>query len=391
MKTKSLLLSILLIFLVKASFSQCANVANIYTFTYNGHTYEVVKEMKNWTTAAACAVERGGYLVQIDDQAEQNQIFSQITTAGISSTYTQVVDGGGTAYVWIGATDKFTEGTWKWDGTNSNSGTNFWNGQGAAGTGGGSAVSNAFVNWGGKSTGTINEPDNYFYQTDQDAAAIALTEWPYGAPQIYWYGIASEWNDIAISNTIYYIIEKNSGTQPCQSPTSPGSFNVTATTAKISWTSTAPNFSIRYKPVAATTWQTTSSTNDTASLSSLIKNTTYHFQVKANCSSTPSDTSAWTSLANFTTLNDVGISQETTDFNIYPNPVKSNGTIRIEFAPNEFNSLKITDLSGKTIKEVKIVGQTEIELNISGIPGGIYFITMENKRLNTISKKIVVE
>ncbi len=391
MKTQSLLLSILLIFTVKASFSQCANIANIYSFTYNGHSYEIVKEMKNWTTAAACAVERGGYLVQIDDQAEQNEVYSKISAAGISSTYTQVIDGGGTAYVWIGATDKFTEGTWKWDGTNSNLGTNFWNGQGAAGTGGGAAVNNAFVNWGGKSTGTINEPDNYFYQTDQDAAAIALTEWPYGAPQIYWYGTASEWNDIAISNTIYYIIEKNGSTQPCQSPTSPGSFNVTATTAKIFWTSTAPNFSVRYKPTTATTWQTSTSTNDTLNLSSLTKNTNYHFQVKAECSSTPSDTSAWTALANFTTLNDVGIDEKDHDFKIFPNPVKSNGSIKIEFSPNKFNSLKIIDLSGKTLKEVKIEGQDEIDLNFTGMPSGMYFITMENNGLNTISKKIIVE
>lgn len=186
--------------------AQCAQTANIYTFTYGGHTYEIVKEMKNWTNAAACAVERGGYLVEINDQAEQALVYSKIQAAGISSTYTQVMDGGGTAYIWIGATDKFTEGSWKWDGVNANSGTAFWNGQGAAGTGGGSAVGNAFVNWGGKSTGTIQEPDNFMTSTDQDGAAIALAGWPSGTTML---GIAGEWNDIAITNAIYFIIEKN--------------------------------------------------------------------------------------------------------------------------------------------------------------------------------------
>ena len=186
--------------------AQCAQTANIYTFTYGGHTYEIVKEMKNWTNAAACAVERGGYLVEINDQAEQALVYSKIQAAGISSTYTQVMDGGGTAYIWIGATDKFTEGSWKWDGVNANSGTAFWNGQGAAGTGGGSAVGNAFVNWGGKSTGTIQEPDNFMTSSDQDGAAIALAGWPSGTTML---GIAGEWNDIAITNSIYFIIEKN--------------------------------------------------------------------------------------------------------------------------------------------------------------------------------------
>ncbi len=392
MKPKHLLLIILLFLATKASFSQCANPANIFSFTYNGHSYEIVKEMKNWTTAAACAVERGGYLVQIDNQAEQSEIYSKIVAAGISSTYTQVDDGGGTAYIWIGATDKFAEGTWKWDGTNSNSGTNFWNGQGLAGAGGGAAVNNAFVNWGGKSTGTINEPDNFVYLTDQDAAAIALTEWPYGAPQTYWLGIASEWNDIAITNAIYYIIEKNTVSTPCSTPTGLGSFNINTTTATIYWTSTAPNFNVRYKASTATAWQTGTSTNDTVSLSSLTKNTSYQYQVKAKCSSSASDTSAWSTLASFTTLNDLGIDEGShNDFKIYPNPVKSTGSIKIEFAPNEFNSLKIIDLSGKTIKEVKIDGQAEIELNITGICSGMYFITMETNGLSTISKKIVVE
>lgn len=185
-------------------FAQCAQTANIYSFNYGGHSYEIVKEMKNWANAASCAIERGGYLVEINDQIEQNYIYSQIAAAGISTTYTQVMDGGGTAYIWIGATDKFTEGSWKWDGANANTGTNFWNGQGAAGAGGGSAVGSAFVNWGGKSTGTIKEPDDYGSQ--QDAAAIALAGWPSGTTML---GVGGEWNDIDLSNAIYFIIEKN--------------------------------------------------------------------------------------------------------------------------------------------------------------------------------------
>lgn len=98
------------------------------------------------------------------------------------------------------------EGSWKWDGINTNTGAAFWNGQGAAGIGGGSAVGNAFVNWGGKSAGSIQEPDNYMTSTDQDGAAIALAGWPSGTTML---GIAGEWNDIAITNSIYFIIEKN--------------------------------------------------------------------------------------------------------------------------------------------------------------------------------------
>lgn len=188
---------------VTLSFSQCATNSNIYTFNYMGKKYEIVKEMKSWTAASACAVERGGYLAEINDIDEQDTIMNAIFKGAlISQTYTQVTDGGGTAYIWIGATDKTTEGKWMWDGINNGNGINFWNGQGAAGAGDGSAVSGKYVNWGGTTKGIPNEPDDY--NSNQDAAAIALDGWPSGTELL---GSEGEWNDINITDTLYYIIE----------------------------------------------------------------------------------------------------------------------------------------------------------------------------------------
>ena len=136
-------------------------------------------------------------MVHIDNQNEQDSVYDAIINgAGISTTYTSVFDGGGIAYVWIGATDKSAEGTWIWDGDNDSIGTNFWNGQGNAGSGGGSAVGGMYQNWGDDLFGDPYEPDDFL--SSQDGAAIALDNWPYG--------IAGEWNDINISNTLYYII-----------------------------------------------------------------------------------------------------------------------------------------------------------------------------------------
>jgi hypothetical protein len=177
----------------------CANAVNIYSFTFNGTSYEVVKEAKTWTAAAACAVQRGGSLVEVNNQAEQTAVYTGIVAAGVTSTYSPVGDGGGASYVWIGATDKFNEGSWIWDGNNDAMGSNFWNGQGLAGAGNGTVVLSSFVNWGGKSTSSIQEPDDF--NSNQDGAAIAVSAWPYG--------IAGEWNDIALTNSIYYVIEYN--------------------------------------------------------------------------------------------------------------------------------------------------------------------------------------
>lgn len=192
--------------LVPSSFclaQSCADPANIYAFNYNLSSYEVVKEMKSWVDAAACAVERGGYLVQINNQGEQDAIYDAIVNgAGVPVNYTVVPDGGGIAYVWIGATDKVTEGEWLWDGNDDGIGVNFWNGEGAAGNGGGSAAGGAFINWGGKSTGVIKEPDDF--GSGQDAAAIALDGWPSGSGSL---GIAGEWNDISLTNSLFFVIE----------------------------------------------------------------------------------------------------------------------------------------------------------------------------------------
>lgn len=185
--------------------AQCASSTNIYSFNYAGKSYEIVKELKTWTQASQCAVERGGYLVQIESLEEQNAIYDAIKASGISSSYKAINDGGGTSYIWIGASDINTEGTWLWDENNDGSGLDFWNGQGAAGANDGKVVAGKYVNWGGKSKGTYQEPDNY--NSNQDAAAIALAGWPSGTTDL---GIAGEWNDINSINSIYYIIEYNS-------------------------------------------------------------------------------------------------------------------------------------------------------------------------------------
>jgi hypothetical protein len=200
------LLSSLVISLTLNAGAQCVDEVNVHSFSYGNKSYEVITEKKSWEDAADCALTRGGYLVQIDSQAEQDAVYGFINdSVQVAFDYTLVMDGGGIAYVWIGATDKNTEGTWIWDGDNDNSGDNFWNGEGNAGAGGGSAVDTLYNNWGGTLAGAANEPDDFL--SNQDAAAIALNGWPAGMGTL---GQTMEWNDIAISNEIYFVIEFDS-------------------------------------------------------------------------------------------------------------------------------------------------------------------------------------
>lgn len=182
--------------------AQCTNTADIYRFDHNGHTYEVVKDKKSWTEAAACAVARNGYLAEINDAAENTAVFDELlNNANINLSMTSTNNGGGASYVWIGGNDRATEGTWIWDGDNTGTSTQFWSGYAS-----GSATNAAYTNWG--TTGGIqNEPDNYL--NDQNGLAIGLNAWPTADSPGSGLGVAGQWNDIKDTESLYYLIEYN--------------------------------------------------------------------------------------------------------------------------------------------------------------------------------------
>lgn len=172
---------------------KCVSADNIYAFTYKGKNYEFVKEAKIWVDAAACAVERGGSLARIDNAAENIAIFNEImTNSGVVLDKTVSGDGGNASYVWLGGSDIASEGKWIWDGTNSGSGDQFWEGNYT-----GHAVNDLFSNWG-------SEPDNF--GSSQDCLGLGLTQWPIGSGSL---GTAKQWNDVKRNNKLYFVIEFN--------------------------------------------------------------------------------------------------------------------------------------------------------------------------------------
>ena len=169
-----------------------------WLFTHGGHSYELVTTARTWDNAATDAASRQmfgqpGALARIDDQAENDAIFTELFGAlsgDLNST--KPIDGGGASYVWIGATDQLSEGNWLWDVNNDGTGDQFW-----TGGQGGSSFGGLYSNW-----GRPTEPDDYQYLgTGQDAAGIALNAWPYG--------VGGKWNDVKGTNSLYYLVEFN--------------------------------------------------------------------------------------------------------------------------------------------------------------------------------------
>lgn len=157
---------------------------NLYAFTFNNKKYEIVKESKTWLDAVAYAVSKGGYLAEVNNEGEQNAIFSELTTKAdivLGNTNNQF----GFGAVWLGGNDLQTEGTWLWDGNNDKTSTQFW-----SGAVDGSPVNGLYNNWG-------KEPDN---NGDQDVLCIGIETTPINT--------AGKWTDLdGAKNKLYFVIE----------------------------------------------------------------------------------------------------------------------------------------------------------------------------------------
>ncbi len=143
-----------------------------------------------WADAAKAAKAQGGgaTLAEIGSAAEQTlaQDAIDLLPAASIAILEVIPDGGNGKYLWIGATDKTTEGTWVWDGNNDGTTTPL----GTATTSFNSLTAwapatGAYENW-GKAGGAQREPDDS--SSIQDYAAISVTGWPNGAKY--------QWNDI---------------------------------------------------------------------------------------------------------------------------------------------------------------------------------------------------
>jgi len=90
-------------------------------------------------------------------------------------------------------------------------------------------------------------------------------------------------------------------TSICNAPSMLYANNVTENSATLAWTSAATNFNIRYRTVGATSWISTYAYATTLDINSLTNGSDYEFQVQTVCSLTAGDTSAWSTIATFST------------------------------------------------------------------------------------------
>ncbi len=120
------------------------------------------------------------------------------------------------------------------------------------------------------------------------------------------------------------------------------------------------------------------------------------------CQSTYCDTSyhvvrTKNGLASVTVItpSQVGITEinNSNAFVVYPNPAHDNLSIAFSSNKKQTYSLRLIDITGRIVinnDQTTIIGNNEIELNLSTVPRGLYLILVQNGD-GTMQKKIVVE
>lgn len=171
-------------------------------FEHGGHTYKLVEAPASWNAAAAAAETMSlggekGYLARIDSNAENSAILAAVSAHLSPSQLANTIanDGSEAAFVWLGGSDADYEGQWIW----TNNGDLFWQGDYNGSPSGG-----RYTNWG-------IQPDNA--GGAENNLAMALAAWPEPFNDL---GAAGQWNDLAASNSLLYVVEFDTLAEPLE-------------------------------------------------------------------------------------------------------------------------------------------------------------------------------
>jgi hypothetical protein len=176
----------------------------------------------------------------------------------------------------------------------------------------------------------------------------------------------------------------------CTCPTLLTAANISTTGAELSWTNggTETSWNIRFKKATSTIYSTASAiTQKPFILSGLQINSAYVWNIQANCSATPGDTSCWSEQGTFNSLTDVGISENSTaDFSIF----SDNQTINILNSNNELiKTVIIFDLLGQEINRFPINSSDNVLIN-TNLSASYYLVKIITSN-KIITKKVSIK
>ncbi len=176
-------------------------------------------------------------------------------------------------------------------------------------------------------------------------------------------------------------------TSTCGIPTGLSVTNITNTKAKLNWSNTNSNYyTVRYRPISATNWITGTSMSNAKTISNLMPNTTYEFQVRSHCGN---NMSAFSASSTFTTGGMVvalkgGFEDELENSEvrqIYPNPTDNEIQVDIALAEEGLTNLQILDMNGRVVKEYNqntSRGVLRTTLRLGDLRNGVYSLVVNH-------------
>ena len=192
----------------------------------------------------------------------------------------------------------------------------------------------------------------------------------------------SDWSEVYTFNTA-----------ACEVPSNVVASDITASSAIITWTSTAQRWEISYGMEGVNEENGTKVTVEgtpSYTIEGLDYETTYDVYVRAICEDGVYST--WAPKAQFTT-NRIGINTAANDnvsVSIYPNPANTEATISVEGINGKVEFV-VADMNGRMIvtETINCEGQLVKTIDVSNLAKGAYFVHIYNNNFNTTRKLIV--
>lgn len=189
-------------------------------------------------------------------------------------------------------------------------------------------------------------------------------------------GISGDKSEVSLGSTDYWVIKlMGDSVLICSVPGGLFSDNITATSAKVHWSTvpTADSYKVYYRISGAGAWTKKTATSNNKNLPGLMPSSTYEWKVKSNCGPESSD---FSTIQTFTTLPmKEGFLEEDKLISVYPNPTSGKVLIWFEKTLSTPSNIYITDISGKYYSQIYPLIENEmLQFDISNYPSGIYIL-----------------
>lgn len=177
--------------------------------------------------------------------------------------------------------------------------------------------------------------------------------------------------------------------QSCPQPTNLVVSNITATSARLSWSPPASScvvgYQEQYRQVGTTEWITLQQVNPAKNITGLLPGTTYQWRVQTGCQQSPPIGSGNVSGTNFTTLTSTlpGIAGANPKLAgsglfsavIYPNPASNTAILSISGIVKDAR-ITLSDATGKVLWTREHLAVNQLQLPAQQLAAGMYFVNV---------------